>query len=37
MMLSGSEVKVDESAMTGETDEIKKLCYHEVLELVPGS
>lgn len=30
-MLTGSEVKVDESAMTGETDEIKKLPYSEIL------
>lgn len=32
LMLTGSEVKVDESAMTGETDEIKKLAYSEVLQ-----
>jgi Ca2+ transporting ATPase len=32
LMLTGSEVKVDESAMTGETDEIKKLSYSEVVQ-----
>jgi magnesium-transporting ATPase (P-type) len=32
MMLTGSEVKVDESAMTGETDDIKKFSFAEIIE-----
>lgn len=28
-MVSGSEVKIDESAMTGESDQIKKIQYDQ--------
>ena len=30
LMISGSVVKIDESPMTGESDEIKKLPYQEM-------
>lgn len=33
-MVSGSEVKMDESAATGESDSIRKLPYNEMAELV---
>ncbi|CAD8075591.1 unnamed protein product [Paramecium primaurelia] len=32
LMIQGSAVKMDESAMTGESDEIKKLPYQEMLQ-----
>jgi magnesium-transporting ATPase (P-type) len=32
LILSGSEVKIDESAATGESDEIKKLPFDEISE-----
>ncbi|CAD8100171.1 unnamed protein product [Paramecium sonneborni] len=32
LMIQGSQVKVDESAMTGESDEIKKLPYSEMIQ-----
>lgn len=30
-MIQGSTVKVDESSMTGESDEIQKLPYSEII------
>ena len=31
-MISGSEVKMDESTVTGESDSIRKLPYNEITE-----